>query len=209
MTNKTLDELSLAQRAELEKELGEAYDFDPKDPMFGLSKDDLSGPNMSRRAVLRLMAAGGTLTAMNMLPLAGGFGDVQAASGGVLTCGWSGVGQIVTLDPAKIDQVVQFQITSNVLSGLMHINPDLVGEGDLAESWEVNGDGTEYLFTLRKGVTFHNGDKFDADDVLFVYNRSKDSTKSIHSRVLKNVNSVEKVNDLQVTSSWPSRRRRS
>lgn len=198
MTNKTLDELSLAQRAELEKELGEAYDFDPKDPMFGLSKDDLSGPDMSRRAVLRLMAAGGTLTAMNMLPLVGGFGDVQAASGGVLTCGWSGVGQIVTLDPARIDQVVQFQITSNVLSGLMHINPDLVGEGDLAESWEVNGDGTEYLFTLRKGVTFHNGDKFDAEDVLFVYNRSKDSTKSIHSRVLKNVNSVEKVNDLQV-----------
>jgi len=198
MTNKTLDELSLAQRAELEKELGEAYDFDPKDPMYGLTKDELSGPDMSRRAVLRLMAAGGTLTAMNMLPLAGGFGDVQAASGGVLTCGWSGVGQIVTLDPAQINQVVQFQITSNVLSGLMHINPDLVGEGDLAESWEVNGDGTEYLFTLRKGVTFHNGDKFDADDVVFTYNRSKDSTKSIHSRVLNNVNSIEKVNDLQV-----------
>lgn len=198
MTNKTLDELSLADRAEMEKEMGEAYDFDPRDPMFGLSKEELSGPDMSRRAVLRLMAAGGTLTAMNMLPLAGGFGDAQAASGGTLTCGWSGVGQIATLDPAQINQVVQFQITSNVLSGLMHINPDLVGEGDLAESWEVNGDGTEYLFTLRKGITFHNGDKFDADDVLFTYNRSKDSTKSIHSRVLNNVNGVEKVNDLQV-----------
>ncbi len=198
MTNKTLDDLSLNERAELEKELGEAYDFDPKDPMFGLTSDELSGPDMGRRTVLRLMAAGGTLTAMNMLPLVGGFGDVQAASGGTLTCGWSGVGQIVTLDPARIDQVVQFQITSNVLSGLMHINPSLVGEGDLAESWEVGAGGTEYLFTLRKGVTFHNGDKFDADDVLFTYNRSKDKTKSIHSRVLNNVESVEKVNDLQV-----------
>jgi len=198
MTNKMLDELSLAQRAELEREMGEAHDFDPKDPLFGLSRGDLSGPTMSRRSILRLMAAAGTLTATNMIPLAGGFSDAEAAMGGTLTCGWSGVGQIVTLDPAQINQVVQFQISSNVLSGLMHINRDLVGEGDLAESWEVNGSGTEYLFTLRKGVTFHNGDKFDADDVLFTYNRSKDKTKSIHSRVLNNVKGVEKVNDLQV-----------
>jgi len=198
MTDKTLDDLNLTQRATLEKEMGEAYDFDPRDPMFGLSKDELSGSNMSRRTVLRLMAAAGTLTATNMLPLAGGFGEAKAAAGGTLTCGWSGVGQIVTLDPAQINQVVQFQITSNVLSGLMHINRDLVGEGDLAESWEIGGGGTEFLFTLRKGVTFHNGDKFDADDVLFTYNRSKDSTKSIHSRVLNNVMDVEKVNDLQV-----------
>jgi len=198
MTNKIDANSGLAQQAMLEKELGEAYDFDTRDPMFGLSKDELSGPNMNRRTVLRLMAAAGTLTATNMIPLVGGFSDAEAASGGTLTCGWAGVGQIVTLDPAQINQVVQFQISSNVLSGLMHINRDLVGEGDLAESWEVNSSGTEYLFTLRKGVTFHNGDKFDADDVLFTYNRSKDSTKSIHSRVLKNVTGVEKVNDLQV-----------
>ena len=199
MTRKTNDKLSDAQRAMIEKELSQAYDFDPRDPLFGLSRDELSGPGLSRRTVLRLMAAAGTLTAANVLPVGGIMRPAQAGpSGGTLTCGWAGVGQIVTLDPAQINQVVQFQISSNVLSGLMHINRDLVGEGDLAESWTVSEDGKEYVFKLREGVTFHNGDPFTADDVIFTYNRSKDPEKSIHSRVIKNVADVVKLNDYEV-----------
>jgi peptide/nickel transport system substrate-binding protein len=177
--------------------LDEAYDFDPADPLFGLTLEQMSGPQLSRRVVMRLMAAAGTLTAAHLVPGIGA-SQAQAASGGTLKCGWSGVGQIVTLDPAQINQVLQFQITSNVLSGLTHINPDLIAQGDLAESWTVSDDGTEYRFKLRQGVTFHNGDKFTADDVLFTYNRSKDPKKSIHSRVLNNVKSVEKINDHEV-----------
>jgi ABC-type transport system substrate-binding protein len=36
----------------------------------------------------------------------------------------------------------------------------------LAESYEVNEDATEYIFTLREGVTFHNGATLDANDVV-------------------------------------------
>ena len=187
--------LSKGQKAQIERELKDAYDFDPKDPTFGIEKGGLSGSRLERRTVLRLMAAAGTLTAWHLIPGAGGTKLAAAAgkSGGTLNCGWSGVGEIVTLDPAKINQVLQFQITSNVLSGLTHINADLVAESDLAESWEVSDDGSEYIFKLRKGVTFHNGDTFDADDVIFTYNRSKDSSKSIHSRVLNNVTGLEKI----------------
>lgn len=200
MDDKIYEKMTPKQRAEFNSELSDAYDFDRRDPLFGLSRDELSGPKMKRRAVLRLMAAAGTLTAANMLPVGGLIRSAQAAGapGGTLTCGWSGVGQIVTLDPAQINQVVQFQISSNVLSGLMHINRDLVGEGDLAESWAVSDSGTEYVFKLRDGVTFHNGDAFTADDVLYTYNRSKNPEKSIHSRVLNNVTGVEKLNDLEV-----------
>lgn len=199
MTDKLLKNLSPEQRAQLDQDLAEAYDFDPADPLFGLSKDAMAGPKLKRRSILRLMAAAGTLTAANMLPLVGSIREAEAAaSGGTLTCGWSGVGQIVTLDPAQINQVVQFQISSNVLSGLMHIDRDLVGKGDLAESWTVSDDGTEYIFKLREGVTFHNGDKFTAEDVLYTFNRSKDPNKSIHSRVIKNVNAIEKLNDYEV-----------
>jgi ABC-type transport system substrate-binding protein len=183
----------------IRNELADAYDFDPRDPLFGLGREALSGPRMERRTVLRLMAAAGTLTAWHLMPRAGAAGRAMAQGmGGTLTCGWAGVGEIVTLDPAQINQVLQFQISSNVLSGLTHINADLVAQGDLAESWEVSDDGKEYTFKLREGVTFHNGDPFNADDVLFTYERSKDSNKSIHFQVLANVNGVEKVDDYTV-----------
>ena len=169
----------------------DAHDFDPKDPLAGLSRADLSGPRLDRRSVLRLMAAAGTLTAAHLLP--SGPARAQGKAGGTLKCGWAGIGQITTLDPARMNQVLQFQITSNVLSGLTHINAELIAEADLARDWEVSADGTEYTFNLRQGVTFHNGDPFTADDVLFTYERSKNPQVSIHSRALGNVQGVEKL----------------
>ena len=184
-------------QAILQKELGDAYDFDPRDPMAGLTGADLSSDGMSRRTVLRLMAASGVLTTASMLPgiLAPGRAEAAGHSGGTLRCGWAGTPELPTLDPAQINMVLLFQVSSNVLSGLTHIDADLVPRGDLAESWEVSADGTQYVFKLRQGVTFHNGDAFTADDVLFTYNRSKDPEKSIHSRVLNNVDAVEKIDD--------------
>jgi ABC-type transport system substrate-binding protein len=177
--------------------LEKAHDFDRLDPMVGLMPQDLSGPVLERRTVLRLLAASGALTAAHLMP---GFGvtPADAASGGTLRCGWSGVGEFRTIDPAQINQVLLFQIASNVLSGLTHINPQLQAQGDLALDWEVNGAGTEYIFNLREGVTFHNGDAFTADDVIFTYQRSKDPDKSIHSRVVGNVADIEKLGDHKV-----------
>lgn len=199
MTHDPKKHLDEAAKARIRREMEEAHDFDPRDPLFGLSREALSGPRLERRAVLRLMAAAGTLTAWHLMP---GLGSTRALAqgqpGGTLTCGWAGVGEIRTLDPAQINQVLQFQVTSNVLSGLTHINAELVAEGDLAEEWTVSDDGKEYVFTLRDGVTFHNGDPFTADDVIFTYERSKDPEKSIHARVLDNVAGVEKVDDRTV-----------
>ncbi len=179
-----------------DEELERAHDFDPKDPLFGLSRHDLSGPVLERRTVLRLMAAAGTLTAWHLLPGTGV--TPAAAAGGTINAGWAGVGEFRTLDPAQINQVLLFQIASNVLSGLTHINPSLVAQGDLARDWTVSEAGTEYVFNLREGVTFHNGDRFTADDVLFTYNRSKDTKISIHSRVVANVAGMEKLGDHKV-----------
>ena len=194
MTRKWLELQNRALPAEAKDELRQAYDFDPRDPLFGLSRAELSGPRLQRRAVLRLMAAAGSLTAWHLMPRLGGVRPAYAA-GGELQAGWAGVGEIRTLDPAQINQVLQFQIASNVLGGLTHINPELVAEGDLAEDWSVSDDGKEWTFNLREGVTFHNGDPFTADDVVFTYNRSKDPEKSIHSRVIANVKDVVKVDD--------------
>jgi peptide/nickel transport system substrate-binding protein len=192
-----MNEDDLIKKAQ--KQLKEAYDFDPRDPLFGLNRSEMSGPKLSRRATLRLLAAGGALGMAQVLPgLRPTAGFAEGHAGGELRCAWGGVAEITTLDPAQIGQVLQFQITSNVLSGLMHINNELVAEGDLAETWEVSQDGLVYTIKLREGVTFHNGDTFDAEDVLFTFNRSSDPEQSRHSSVIANVASLEKMNDYEV-----------
>ncbi|MCY4020913.1 MAG: ABC transporter substrate-binding protein [Chloroflexi bacterium] len=195
--------LSPQQKAQIEEERRRAYDFDPRDPLFGLSTDELSGPQLSRRSFLRLVAAsGGTLSMSHLLGAAGivlpQAARAAAQSGGHLICGWAGTAEITTLDPAVINAVLQFQVASNVLSGLTHINADLVAEGDLATDWSVSEDGLVWTFNLRQGVTWHNGDAFSAADVVYTYNRSKNPENSIHYGNLINVLDVVALDDLTV-----------
>ncbi len=85
----------------------EAHDFDRRDPMVGLGRHDLAGPVLERRTVLRLLAASGALTATHLLPgLGAGVARAQGTPGGTLRAGWSGVGELRTIDPAQINQVL-------------------------------------------------------------------------------------------------------
>jgi ABC-type transport system substrate-binding protein len=50
----------------------------------------------------------------------------------------------------------------------------------LAESYESNADLTEWTFTLRKGVTFHDGSSLDANDVVLSYALQWDASHPLH-----------------------------
>jgi ABC-type transport system substrate-binding protein len=42
---------------------------------------------------------------------------------------------------------------------------------DLAPRWEISPDGTTYMFHVRKGVKFHDGAEFTAEDVHATFSR--------------------------------------
>ncbi len=85
------------------------------------------------------------------------------------------VGQIAepkALDPAAVTAVNDFRILMNVYDGLVRYKDGaLEVEPALATQWSISEDGTEYTFTLREGVTFHDGSAFDAEAVKFNFDR--------------------------------------
>ncbi|OYX42657.1 MAG: ABC transporter substrate-binding protein [Rhodobacterales bacterium 32-67-9] len=85
------------------------------------------------------------------------------------------VGQIAepqSLDPHAVTAVNDFRILMNVYDGLVRYRPGtLEVEPALATAWEISEDGTVYTFTLREGVTFHDGSAFDAEAVVFNFDR--------------------------------------
>lgn len=71
-----------------------------------------------------------------------------------------------TLNQHRSNHTLSRVVARNVLDCLTWINP---ADGSvnpwLAESWEISDDGTEYTFSLKQGVTFHDGTPFNAQAV--------------------------------------------
>ncbi|MEZ4730132.1 MAG: ABC transporter substrate-binding protein [Caldilineaceae bacterium] len=70
----------------------------------------------------------------------------------------------------------------------------------LAESWEVSEDGTTYTFHLRQGVTFHNGEPFTADAVVYSW-QVYSQPEVTYANEWSFAQAVEKVDDYTVTVS--------
>ena len=88
---------------------------------------------------------------------------VAAGSGGVLTLGIPVEPE--TLDPGDAVYVQEQFILMNLFDSLLSISPDGELHPGLATAWEPNADYSEFTFTLRQDVTFHDGTPFNADAV--------------------------------------------
>ena len=80
-----------------------------------------------------------------------------------------------TSDLFRISNPAIFRLSSlnywwyQVFSGLVRLDKDFKPVADLAESWTVSEDGKTYTFNLRRGVKWHDGKPFTAEDVKFTY----------------------------------------
>ncbi len=79
-------------------------------------------------------------------------------------------------DPGSWDPIDTFltnwsSVATNIFDGLTYRGPDLKLVPGLATAWEELDEGTRLRFTLREGVTFHNGEPFNAQAVKFTFDR--------------------------------------
>jgi peptide/nickel transport system substrate-binding protein len=100
-----------------------------------------------------------------------GGGDGEPQAGGTLVFG--SAGEVASLDPSQTSDGESFRVLQQVYEPLVDLAPGTVDElvGVLAESWTGEPTDTEYVFTLKQGVTFHDGTPFNADAVVANFER--------------------------------------
>lgn len=75
-----------------------------------------------------------------------------------------------SLDPQKVESDVEFNIISDFFEGLVSVDNDGKIRPRLAERWD-NDHNTRWVFHLRPGLTWSNGDPITAQDVVFSWRR--------------------------------------
>ena len=78
----------------------------------------------------------------------------------------------LTIDPGKIEEYFSQEVIFNVFEGLVRLRQDrLEVEPCLAERWLMRENGRHWIFFLRRGVRFHNGDALTARAVVYSFKK--------------------------------------
>ncbi len=111
---------------------------------------------------------------------------------------WGAASDPESMDPHAVNTAPVWGFLANVYEGLMRRTETGGVEPQLAKSWEpLKGDQPGWRFNLRQGVNFHNGNAFNADDVVFSYQRAIDENSDIRG-MLASITDVVKVDDYTV-----------
>ena len=102
-------------------------------------------------------------------------------------------GDALSMDPHSLNESLQLSVTGNVYEPLVGRGKDLGLAPALATSWKQTAP-TVWRFELRKGVQFHDGTPFTADDVVFSFARAAGDGSDMRSYT-NDIKEVRKVGD--------------
>ena len=103
----------------------------------------------------------------------------------------------LTMDPHAHDEIATISILSNIFDALVSFDKDLKIYPNLATSW-INPTPKVWIMKLKQNIKFHNGNIFNADDVVFSFNRIKNWEKSGFKGKVNMIVSAAKIDDFTV-----------
>jgi peptide/nickel transport system substrate-binding protein len=113
------------------------------------------------------------------------------------------------LNPINYEDFVTYNILSNIHDPLIGIDEEgnFTTDGAVLEDYSIIKDGKEFIFKVKKGITFHNGDKLTAKDVKFTYESFLDEKlASPHRNYYEDIEKIELVDEytLKITLNEPN-----
>ena len=103
----------------------------------------------------------------------------------------------LTMDPHARDEIATISVLSNIFDSLVSFDKNLKVYPNLAISW-TNPTPKVWIVKLKENIKFHNGNKFNADDVVFSFDRIKHWEKSGFKGKVNMIVSATKIDDYTV-----------
>jgi peptide/nickel transport system substrate-binding protein len=158
---------------------------------------------ISRREFMGRTAALGASTQLisTLLAQTGANAAENPKKGGNLRIGAAGGSTTDSLDPASWTDTVTLVCGFSICNMLVENSPDNKPIPELAENWEAKPGAAEWIFNLRKGVSFSNGKEFEADDAIYSLNLHRGESKSGASGPMKAISEIKKLDKHQIQIS--------
>jgi len=149
---------------------------------------------INRRGLLKSGVVAGIIAATGLPAKA------AAKRGGTLRLGLSGANTSDSWDGrTHSDHFMIHMGHGTVFDCLTEISASGELIGELAESWEASADAKTWTFNLRKGVKFHNGKSFGADDVIESLNmHTAEGAKSAAKPIVAAISEMKKLGEHQI-----------
>ena len=130
---------------------------------------------------------------LNRLLLAAASALALYGAAHAVTLKWAAQNDVLTLDPHSQNHATTISLLQHAYEPLVRYDRNFQVEPCLATSWQQVAP-TQWRFSLRKNVKYHDGSPFTADDVVFSYQRIKQPQGTMQPYVT-GVNEVRKVDD--------------